>query len=538
MRLSNQNKLANNEYMTNIGRNKGKLNKLLVPSSLDLEKLISEVPVEFAGFKIDKVFYICDSIFKGSLKLDKETFIHPYKKEPYYVPLHTEIIKHYLGAEYYKKIVNWMVAAGIIEVDGSYQTEIISLGYRFTEKYRNNEIKKVDIIDFVMFNKKPSKKLKQLYTTKTSRNANYLKKWYDGLEINVVEASKAIATNYMNKCFDAYRNGEWPQLELEHRNNQVLIELYGHPDDYHQQDKNGRRLHTVVTCTPRYLRSIVTYKGQELAQTDISNSQLFFTLFLFMAENWKKSRKNQGNLIWEGLEQVNCFPYTLDSFVSSIMSSVSSKSQAGSDIQDDRFMQLVTKGKLYDYFIFIMNKEMGFFEPNLSYGEKRDVIKSLLIAQINGDSNEADGVTAPINFKLVGTRNVPQKRIKSKEKERKNRWLYEGKNKMLWDAFNLHFPSVAAIYRQIKTYDNSDISKVLQRIESTALLDYACAAIRKELPKAPLFTIHDCLTTTREYIDAVDIIFRKAIASYIGYEPKTKISYWSDYPKMEAFPFD
>lgn len=494
------------------------MKRLIKPASLDLDQLLDRVPAEFGGFKKDKVYFVCDAIYKGGLSLDKETLKHPYKKRKYFVPLQSDILSHYLGTEYYTAIIDWMVAADIIEVDRTYRNKIVSLGYRFTEQYRHDKISHLDVTDKILQNKKPYKKKSGF---KNSPVCDDLKKWYAGLKIDIGSAQDAIIHQYNNEMFDVITDKQWEKAIHQKNNSQVVLNLFsnGGLEEYHHQDESGRRLHTGLTCLPRHLRRYVTYKGEELAQTDLSNSQLFFTLFLFCAKNWTTT--NQTNQLWVGLDYVP-FP--------SIMCSVFKENMENEVITDDKFTTLVADGKLYDYFVKRMDNEDGFFTAKQSYGQKRERIKKLLIAQINGDPSIVDGTPKFYNFKAIGTE--PKRKVFSEKKDVKNRKLYSGKNRLLWDAFNEDFPKVAAIYRTIKLYNNSDLSRVLQRIESTAVLDFACQEIGKELPEAPLFTIHDCLVTTTKYVHEVDVLLKASIAKYIGVSPKTKIMYWSEYEEV------
>src|SRR6185312_9661047 len=120
------------------------------------------------------------------------------------------------------------------------------------------------------------------------------------------------------------------------------------------------------------------------------------------------------------------------------------------------------------------------------------------------------------------------KRNRTKKSEVRNLRLYVGKNLQLWRAFCVEFQEIVDIYKHIKLYNNADLSRVLQRIESTAVLEFACQEIGKESPETPLFTLHDCLVTTTEYIDRVDALFKSSIAEFIGVKPHTKTKWWSD----------
>jgi len=500
-----------------------KMKRLRVPCSLDLEVLLNEVPAEFKGFKKDKVYWLCNAIYMGSVSLDEDTQTHPYKSKKYYVPLHSDILAHYMGREYYSDIRAWMIVAGIIEVDGKYQTDVTSKGYRFTDRYRHDTSVSIAVTDFILATKKrfvPKQEANKLL--KMSRTVQGMKKWWKELTIDTEQARNDIEAYFLELTATAKSDKQWERAIQQRNNSHAIVDMFnGDMEEYYFQDRNGRRLHTVLTRLPKYLRKHVRQGGQVLSQTDISNSQPFFTLYLFKGKNWVKTRRNQTNPIWSGLSYVPVGPVV--SF-NSIMSSVFDETQAGKDIQDDRYLELVTNGRLYDHFVARMDELGGFFLPGMSHEVKRTRIKKLLVAQINGDSREVDGTPKLINFASIGLQ--PERRKITEGKKEKNKRLYSGKNYLLWKAFNEDFPKVAAIYRRMKLYNNNDLAYILQRIEGTGVLEVACKEIASQLPDAPIFTLHDCVVTTSEYIERVDAILRDSIATYIGVAPKTKIEHW------------
>ena len=70
---------------------------------------------------------------------------------------------------------------------------------------------------------------------------------------------------------------------------------------------------------------------------------------------------------------------------------------------------------------------------------------------------------------------------------------------------------------------------LLQRIEATAMFSKVCIALQKQLPEAPIFTIHDCLVTTVDHVDAVKEIMQKAISDFIGFKASVSEERWSDF---------
>jgi hypothetical protein len=109
------------------------MEKLRVPEELFIDVLSELYPTDdIKGFHKDKVHFVCDSICRAMNKLGKGDQ-YPGKKQPYFVPLNSEILRKILGGNCYKGILDWMVAAGIIIPDGRWETGKVSQGYRFTD---------------------------------------------------------------------------------------------------------------------------------------------------------------------------------------------------------------------------------------------------------------------------------------------------------------------------------------------------------------------------------------------------------------------
>ena len=111
------------------------LEKLRVPEDLFIDEILEICPADdIEGFHKDKVYLICDSIYYGMEQLD-ENNVHPDKKQPYFVPLNTKILRKVLGGNCCKGILDWMVANWIIEADGSWQNGKVAQGYKFSDYF-------------------------------------------------------------------------------------------------------------------------------------------------------------------------------------------------------------------------------------------------------------------------------------------------------------------------------------------------------------------------------------------------------------------
>ena len=141
----------------------------------------------------------------------------------------------------------------------------------------------------------------------------------------------------------------------------------------------------------------------------------------------------------------------------------------------DKFVKLVEMGKLYEYIAV-----KGKIET-----ESRKILKKKLFAEI------------------FFCRNKP----------------YQSKNEILFEGL---FPEVYKVIRELKKKDYTFLSKQLQRVESSFVINLVVRRCMNEHPDMPIFTIHDSVMTTKANADIVKGIMVEEFANY-GVEPKLRL---------------
>jgi hypothetical protein len=106
-----------------------------------------------------------------------------------------------------------------------------------------------------------------------------------------------------------------------------------------------------------------------------------------------------------------------------------------------------------------------------------------------------------------------------------NRFLgqEEAKPKKLFKEL---FPAVYEVFSKIKSKDKTLLPRLLQSIESYLIIDVIAKRISTEFPDAPLFTIHDSISTTEEYVDVVEDIMKQELDKAIGHPPTLAREEW------------
>ena len=88
--------------------------------------------------------------------------------------------------------------------------------------------------------------------------------------------------------------------------------------------------------------------------------------------------------------------------------------------------------------------------------------------------------------------------------------------KHLWEAYPF-LKETVKFFKPVKQHQL--FARLLQRVESHLFIDLIAARINREIPEAPIFTIHDSLYTTEEFKERVFRIVKEESTAFLGFEP-------------------
>lgn len=91
--------------------------------------------------------------------------------------------------------------------------------------------------------------------------------------------------------------------------------------------------------------------------------------------------------------------------------------------------------------------------------------------------------------------------------------------KLVGAAFEKLFP---ATWQRLKSMDGTALALSMQTVESWLVLERACGRIMREMPDAPLLSVHDSLVTTKAYVARFEEILSDAFDEAFGVRPKLK----------------
>lgn len=225
------------------------------------------------------------------------------------------------------------------------------------------------------------------------------------------------------------------------------------------------RVHSNVTSLSRTLRPYLRCEGDKLVLLDLKNSQpFFFSLLLlnYFANDRCLNSFYGYNIIpnkgKEGGERKE------NSITIDILSMLNSIALAKMDLPRDvkEYISLTETGKLYEELVALFNSA------------SRDEAK---MAFFKG---------------VLFCRPYPNK---------------------FHSLFRDRFPFVAEVIGSLKEKDHRRLSHHLQRCESAAVIHGVCERLRVEHPEVPLWTIHDCVMTTKPYLEPVRTVVREQFAA-------------------------
>ncbi|PCH52410.1 MAG: hypothetical protein COC22_04120 [Flavobacteriaceae bacterium] len=468
--------------------------RYFLPENLDLDTLIDNNRPSFKPFNKQKAKYLLHLI--SAVRHNKKSLLTEE-----YVKLSSKSMQDKVH-NYYKYWDYFLNELKIVERNESYQVGKDSKGFRFVEKYRTPIIPSNDQIQDTSLRKKIIQNLNAINLS--VKNYSYLNKWYnDNLQIDFDLAMKLISEEYElkkdNKELWDYDIINEKYKDPKNQRDHAIMSITRLQDKYYalKRDGNVYRYHTVLTNMRSILRNAITYNGKKLYTLDITNCQPYLSTILLSSDylikcdpenqsvsiSFDKPKNTFASISNKNINKVAINQYKFKSSESYIMLGLFKKSPINTDIQE--YIKLAVGGRFYEELQKKFKSILG-----IDFDSRKDIKKAVL--------------------KVLYTANNYFGCEKAKPKK----------------LFAELFPEVYKIFADIKRLDKSVLPRILQCIESYLIVDVICKRISEELPNAPIFTIHDSITTTEEYIEDVRKIMEEELENKIGKAPKINFEEW------------
>ena len=443
---------------------------IIVPNIHALNEIFDKDPPTRKGLNLEKLLYIISFVFHHQMK----NYDSDILDADYAVTICTNMIQSIIG-RYYKEHIQYLVENDIIEL--------------FSKHFANVTCRKYVLIDQFLCD--PSfysingfafgKSLKRRKAPKKKNKYEHLENWLNDIDFDI-----EYATVFNNLMYES-RNNHSPFQTISKKNRkrrsnprnqfahgQLSILRMQNKGESILIDKKGMRLHTKIKNCPNLLRKYITIGGQHLVSIDIKNCQPYMLLALLDPNNFKKKSDTSNPHLTIPTSPLSTYN------IPSIILRHSSVIQYSKEFQE--YKKLVTTGKIYDEFVKLSQIDKKELDNGFS---KRDIVKfRFMLCFYSANNSISQGMKT---------------------------------------LFRSKFPKIYALMCDLKQKDHTTLSILLQRVESTLILDKICGRISSEFPKIPLFTIHDSILTTPYNVEYVKSIIEEECEKYIGIAPMLSI---------------
>lgn len=483
----------------------------MIPENLDLDKHIEQFPLTNYKFRKKRE---TDVIYSNKgIKFDKDRLAYliglissiPASdkdsiSEDGFVPIYSKYIQKFFPD--YKCYLNYLIRTGVIISNGHYEIGKHSIGYKFQPQYEN-----AGLVKYVYHRKNQGNEESATAVPAQTYNKDedilednpltkmpYLSQWYIGRKLTISPNAEKYAWQIKERKFAAgYSNWDdnhdrWDEKNKRYfkkyprsqynasMHNISAIEMGAYNAKI---DSNVHRLHSAITNMQKDYRNFLKYDGNELTAIDISNSQPFLLTILFNPDFWDKNSDAYINI---GHLPENIQKLFRPSLVSDIRRHIASTSET--DFQN--YIREASAGNLYEY----MQRKIN--NPNIG----RDRIKTMILITFFSDNRYISQQTEDAALK------------------RKFREL---------------FPEIYKLIAMCKTSKKNRFACLLQSVESEIILHRCCKRIWDEGEhKVPVFTIHDSIATTSEYVEFVRNIMDEELTKAAGVHPNFKTEEWRE----------
>lgn len=466
----------------------------LIPTNFDLDRHLERFPVTDYFFAEDESGHIKAVNHNGTFGycFDKERLIHiiglissiPARNkdlitEDGYIPINSSVLRNYFKD--YLSYLDYLLQTGVLRSDGIVVPEEKSCSYKFSPEYEEQPMVRYTYL--AARNTQPEPILGERfnrYTKKFEYNPlldyPYLSHWYEQkkLEINPVAEKFAL---HRREIADRSHSAKDTQAQY-HSALYNIIALEN--KEYNAKiDSNVHRLHSAITNMQKDYRNFLKYDGKELTSIDISNSQPFLLCILLNPEFWDKDSDAYINIghLPENIQKMFT-PTLLIEIKRYVASMPAAKLQ--------NYIREASAGNLYEF----MQRKIN--NPDID----RSRVKTMILITFFSDNKYISQQTEDAALKR---------------------------------RFRELFPEIYNLIAKCKRSRKNRFACLLQSVESEIILNRCCKRIWDEGGhKVPVFTIHDSIATTAEYVGLVRNIMDEELYKAAGVHPHFKEETWSE----------
>ncbi len=463
-----------------------------IPSGINLEAILKDNPPAFKRkVKIDVFYFILDQITKG-------VWLTNIEDNRGIIEIHSTKLQS-LNHDY-KEYVEYLIANNIIATDNHYIIGSKSKGYYFVNLKPSLEepLEEIQVADTVIKDKLGSQFYWEFITKHETKHYGHLTKWFnEDLKIDYKPALKKLDKVFCKaRQPKVYSKEEIEGESIKKFKNLIAINNIHKQSFFCSVDFNIGRFHSNLSTLNKKLRPFITYKGKNLVNVDVRNSQPLLSTVILKKEFW--TREHSGMNIYR-------FPSALNLLSGSPIDSYAVKSFSLDHLEEldvvfkdaETVIMLVT---------FLLEKYSDSFSEWIIAAESGKFYEAIFKKIHPGETFRKDEVkVAMLKFFFSENKHT------SKDK------------KLIMDAF----PEVTKVFERLKQKDHVTLSHILQRLESTLMIEFVSRRIAADKPDLPFFTIHDSIATFEEEVEYVTTVIEEAFDSLLGIRVELGVEKWS-----------
>lgn len=376
-----------------------------------------------------------------------------------FIPINAKILQKHVWN--YRPYINYLLQHGIWETDNWYVKSEKSKGYRFTQTYQTR-VRSIEITKHTL--------IKGLMTEgnwerNMSQKYRALKNSFDELQFDYAAAECWLQENYKRDLAAGV-----PAATPKFNASLVNIMRLKEKDYYFRVDPKAGRLHTNLTSLKSDLRGWLSWQGKPLVSIDLRCAQPLLLTALLKEEFYEETASKDAFTLHNLSPKL---AKTLD--ITQIKKLISSGQE---DIKN--YLQAVDN----DLYAF-MQSELTKKGHNIP---TRDEAKYIMYAVLYSSN------------KFFNQPGAFHKRF-----------------------FKELFPAVYDILCQFKIEESNALALLMQRAESTLVLDRIAKNISRQKPDTALYTIHDAILVPVGTEDYCKQIMIEETVQAIGLTPKVKL---------------
>lgn len=445
----------------------------IIPASIDMEGILKKSPPDFK-YKIDYFYYIIDTITEASDLDDLDDsagFVNLQAKR-------LQAFNHN-----YRKYIDYLL--GKVIQRNRYIIGEKSFGYCINIRNEDGGLKAIPIIDFIA-----RKNIKKEFNEKKKNSGiegkkyEYLTKWFNPhLKIEGKMAREMVEELFppLSGAIRGTIKGK-PSRTTKRYKSLVAIEKFEKQQFYNSVDQNIGRFHSNIANIKKELRAFIRYDGQKLVNIDIKNSQPLFSTLLLTKAFYNSHSK-----------PINIY------HIPSVLPLLSSP--------HDKLLSTI------NHYIMIVESS----KTKYSKGFKE------YISLVNSDDF----------YRKVSSVIAPGKPYNKAEMKTMMFMVFFSSNRFIGQPvahfkrlFRAEFPEVYEVFKRLKRGNHTALSHLLQRIESSIIVEKASRRIAEEKPNLPIFTVHDSIATVVGHEKYVSKVVQQEILNFTGLNAHIGLEYW------------